>query len=228
MNVTILLFDGLTALDAVGPYEVLSRVPGANLEFVAAEPGIKRTDNGGLLGLLAPRALAEVTATDVLVVPGGFGTRALMGDADLLEWIRTIHSTTTWTTSVCTGSLLLGAAGLLDGLPATTHWAAMKTLASTGAIPTASRVVEAGKILTAAGVSSGIDLALTLAARLAGDDVAQAIQLSIEYDPQPPFDSGSIEKAPAHVRAMVERAEASQGQARKKVSHAEASASPPR
>ncbi|HWW53516.1 MAG TPA: DJ-1/PfpI family protein [Acidimicrobiales bacterium] len=226
MNVTILLFDGLTALDAVGPYEVLWRVPGAELEFVAADPGIKRTDNGGLVGLLAPIALADVTATDVLVIPGGFGTRALMHDAALLEWIRAVHATTTWTASVCTGSLLLGAAGLLDGLPATTHWAAMDKLASTGAVPTASRVVEAGKILTAAGVSAGIDLALTLASRLAGDDVAQAIQLSIEYDPQPPFDSGSIEKAPARIRALVERKEASQSDPFNKVSEVAASATP--
>jgi putative intracellular protease/amidase len=227
MNVTILLFDGLTALDAVGPYEVLWRVPGARVEFVAAEPGIKRTDNGGLLGLLAPRALAEATATDVLVVPGGFGTRALMRDAALLDWIRTIHETTTWTASVCTGSLLLGAAGLLGGLPATTHWAAMDTLASTGAIPTSSRVVETGKILTAAGVSAGIDLALTLAARLAGEDVARAIQLSIEYDPQPPFDSGSVLTAPAHIRAMVQRSEAAQTDPLAGVSDSAPPASPP-
>jgi putative intracellular protease/amidase len=210
MNVTILLFDGLTALDAVGPYEVLWRVPGATLEFVAVAPGIKHTDNGGLLGLVATRAIADVRATDVLVVPGGFGTRQLMKDEPLLGWIRGIHATTTFTTSVCTGSLLLGAAGLLDGRPATTHWAAMDLLATTGAIPTDERVVRSGKIFTAAGVSSGIDLALTLAGLLVGDVAAQAIQLSIEYDPQPPFDSGSVAKASPEVRALVERCEASQ------------------
>ncbi|HWW53767.1 MAG TPA: DJ-1/PfpI family protein [Acidimicrobiales bacterium] len=223
MNVTILLFDGLTALDAVGPYEVLWRVPGATLEFVAAEPGVKYTDNGGLLGLVATKSLAEVAATDVLLVPGGFGTRQLMKDEALLGWIRAIHETTTFTTSVCTGSLLLGAAGLLEGLAATTHWAAMDLLATTGAVPTDERVVQSGKIFTAAGVSSGIDLALTLAALLAGDQAAQAIQLSIEYDPQPPFDSGSVAKASPEVRAMVTRSEASQKPA---VSGAAGSATP--
>ena len=130
------------------------------------------------------------------MVPGGFGTRALMTPNPLLDWIRTAHETTQWTTSVCTGSLLLGAAGLLRGLEATTHWTVMDELRGLGAKPTARRVVEQGKIVTAAGVSSGIDMALMLAARIAGAEVAQMIQLGIEYDPQPPFDAGSPEKAP--------------------------------
>jgi transcriptional regulator GlxA family with amidase domain len=135
------------------------------------------------------------------MVPGGFGTRALMTPNPLLDWIRAAHQTSQWTTSVCTGSLLLGAAGLLRGLEATTHWTVLDQLAALGARPTSRRVVEQGKIVTAAGVSAGIDMALTLAARIAGDEVAQAIQLGIEYDPQPPFDAGSPDKAP---RAIVE------------------------
>ncbi len=154
---------------------------------------------------MADASFDEVTAADILVVPGGFGTRPLMKDAAHLDWVRAVHETTTWTTSVCTGSLLLGAAGLLDGLDATTHWASYDVLASTGAIPTAERVVERGKIITAAGVSSGIDMALTLTAHIGGDDMAKAIQLSIEYDPQPPFDCGSPAKAGRRVRRVVAR-----------------------
>ena len=198
MDVAIPLYDRFTALDAIGPYEVLSRLPGATVRFVAAQPGPVRTDNG-MLEVTADHALADVPAPDVLVVPGGIGTRELLEDPDLIPWIRQVHETSTWTTSVCTGSLLLGAAGLLDGLEATTHWAAMEYLERFGARPTQRRVVEQGKVITAAGVSSGIDMALALAAHIAGDDVAQVIQLYIEYDPQPPFDSGSLATAPGHV-----------------------------
>jgi putative intracellular protease/amidase len=199
MEIAIPIFDRLTALDAVGPYEVLSRLPGARVRFVAQEPGPKQTETG-MLTLTAEAALEDVPSPDVLVVPGGFGTRPLMEDEAMLDWIRGVHETSQWTTSVCTGSLLLAAAGLLDGLEATTHWGALDMLAQYGAKPTKKRVVEQGKIITAAGVSSGIDMALTLAARIAGDEVAEAIQLSIEYDPQPPFDSGSLEKAPEGVK----------------------------
>jgi putative intracellular protease/amidase len=199
MEIAIPIFDRLTALDAVGPYEVLSRLPDARVVFVAQEPGPKQTETR-MLTLTAEASLADVPSPDVLVVPGGFGTRPLMEDEGMLDWIRGVHESSQWTTSVCTGSLLLAAAGLLDGLEATTHWGALDMLAQYGAKPTKKRVVEQGKIITAAGVSSGIDMALTLAARIAGDEVAQAIQLSIEYDPQPPFDSGSLEKAPESVK----------------------------
>ena len=202
MQTAILLYPALTALDAIGPYDVLSRIPDMDVVFVARETGEYRTDQGSL-GLIADAAFADVTAPDVLVVPGGFGTRPLMNDRDHLDWIRHVHATTTWTTSVCTGSLLLGASGLLEGLDATTHWASYDALASTGALPTAERVVQQGKIITAAGVSSGIDMALQLCAHLAGDDVARAIQLSIEYDPQPPFDCGSPAKAPEELVALL-------------------------
>ena len=198
MDIAIPLFDGITALDAIGPYEVLSRLPGARVRFVAETPGPKRTDNKQLT-LIADEALSVVPHPEIIMVPGGFGTRRLMTPNPLLDWIRTAHETSQWTTSVCTGSLLLGAAGLLKGLEATTHWAAMDDLAGLGARPTHQRMVFQGKIVTAAGVSSGIDMALTLAARIAGDEYAQTIQLGIEYDPEPPFASGSPKKAPPHI-----------------------------
>jgi len=206
MDVAIPLYDRFTALDAVGPYEVLSRLPGATVHFVATEPGPVTTETG-MLTMSADRALSDLPHPDVVVVPGGLGTRALLDDETTLDWIRTAHETSRYTTSVCTGALLLGAAGILEGLEATTYWTERETLRRFGATPTTRRVVEQGKVITAAGVSSGIDMALTLTARLAGDQVAQAIQLAIEYDPQPPFDTGSPEKAPPELvdglRAMI-------------------------
>jgi putative intracellular protease/amidase len=207
MDIAIPLFDRFTALDAIGPYETLSRLPGARVTFLAADPGLIATDNG-MLKIVAEAALDDMPNPDIVVVPGGIGSRAMMNDTKLISWVRTAHETTQWTCSVCTGSLVLGAAGLLEGLEATTHWMAMEMLASTGARPTGRRVVEQGKIITAAGVSSGIDMGLTLAAKIAGDVVAQAIQLGIEYDPQPPFDAGSPEKAPEEVIAMCRGVEA--------------------
>ena len=202
MQIVIPLFDRFTALDAVGPYEVLSRLPDTEVTFVAAERGPVRNDSRSL-ALVADRSLAEVTEADVLVVPGGPGTRAMLDDPALIEWVRRLHTTTQWTTSVCTGALVLGAAGVLQGLRATTHWLQLERLAEFGAVPTGERVVIEGKVMTAAGVSSGIDMALSLAARVAGDDVAQAIQLGIEYDPQPPFNSGSTATAPPEIVSLV-------------------------
>ena len=211
MEIAILLFERLTALDAVGPYEVLSRLPGAEVKFVAAEPGPKETETRSL-ALVAEHSLADVDEPEIMVIPGGFGTRALLDDVQLLGWIRAAHETSTWTTSVCTGSLLLGAAGVLRGIRATSHWAAVDRLAEFGATPVRERVVQEGKVVTAAGVSAGIDMALRLAERVAGEDMAKAIQLGIEYDPDPPFDTGSPDKAPAHLvealRSLLERAEA--------------------
>ena len=202
MLITIPIYDRFTALDAVGPYEVLSRLPGAEVVFVAEEAGPVRTDTRALT-LVAERALADVDACDVVVVPGGPGTREMLQPQPLHDWLRAIDATTQWTTSVCTGALLLGAAGLLDGLEATTHWSALDTLATLGARPTERRVVPQGKVVTAAGVSAGIDMALWLAAQIAGDEVAKAIQLGIEYDPQPPFDSGSVAKASPETKELV-------------------------
>jgi len=208
MDIAIPIFDDLTALDAVGPYEVLSRLPDARVSFVATEPGPKRTENG-MLALVADRSLADLPEPDVLVVPGGFGTRGLMHDELFLDWIRHVHDHSIWTTSVCTGSLVLAAAGLLDGLEATTHWLQTELLKPYGARPVSQRVVRSGKIITAAGVSSGIDMALMLAAEIAGDKWAQGIQLGIEYDPQPPFGAGSPHTAPPEVVELV-RARADQ------------------
>ena len=202
MQIAILIFDGLTALDAIGPYEVLSRVPGAEVRFVGKQQGPKRTDTGGL-GLEADLAISELPRPEVVLIPGGAGSRRLMEDPEVLDWVRTVHGDSTWTTSVCTGALVLGAAGILDGKRATTHWAFLDRLAQLGANPVAERVVEDGKVVTAAGVSAGIDMALTLAGRLAGDQVAQAIQLGIEYDPQPPFDTGSPAKAPPELIELI-------------------------
>jgi len=198
MEIAILLFDRLTALDAIGPYEVLSRIPGSIVKFVGKQAGTFRTDVGSL-ALIADYSLDEVTSPDIFVVPGGPGQTALMDDEAILNWIRRAHETSKWTASVCTGSLLLGAAGLLKGLKATSHWLAYDALGQLGAEPTAERVVVEGKIITAAGVSAGIDMALTLVAKECGDAVAQSIQLGIEYDPQPPFDAGSPAKAPAEI-----------------------------
>lgn len=205
MEIAILIFDGFTALDAVGPYEVLSRLPGATVRFVATEAGPKRTENG-FLGLVADDALPGVATPDVVVVSGGMGSRTALADERILGWVRAAHAASRWTTSVCTGSLILGAAGILRGLKATTHWRSLERLREFGAEPVSERVVEQGRVITAAGVSSGIDMALRLAELIAGRDVAQAIQLSMEYDPQPPFDAGSPRKAPTHVRELVERA----------------------
>jgi len=202
MLIAIPIFDRITALDAVGPYEVLSRVPGAEVRFVGLRSGVHRTDQGSL-GLVADATLDEVPAPEVVLVPGGIGTRDLLGEGPLLDWVRAAHQTSQWTTSVCTGSLVLGAAGLLRGLEATTHWSVLELLAEFGAVPVQRRVVEQGKVITAAGVSAGIDMALLLAARLAGDEVAQLIQLGIEYDPEPPFRSGSTRTAPPEILARA-------------------------
>jgi transcriptional regulator GlxA family with amidase domain len=206
VRIAILIFDRLTALDAIGPYEVLSRLPGAELSFVAKEAGMKRTDTGAL-GLNADRTLDQLTDPDVVLVPGGEGNRPLLADDEVLDWLRAAHRTTTWTTSVCTGALVLGAAGILDGLRATTHWAFRERLREFGAEPVAERTVTEGKVITAAGVSAGIDMALVLANEVAGEQVAQAIQLGIEYDPDPPFDAGSPEKAPAELVEFVRNLE---------------------
>ncbi|MFD9324250.1 DJ-1/PfpI family protein [Streptomyces sp. NPDC060065] len=198
MQIAIVLFDRFTALDAVGPYETLGRLPGAEVVFVAEQTGPVRTDTGNL-ALTADKTLAEVEHPDIVVVPGGPGQTPQMENQALLDWLRAADATSTWTTSVCTGSLLLAAAGLLDGRRATSHWLALDFLKQFGAEPTGERVVFDGKYVTAAGVSAGIDMGLTLLGRIAGDEHAQAVQLLTEYDPQPPYDAGSPQKAPAHL-----------------------------
>ena len=199
MNIAILLYEGVTALDAIGPYETLTLLPDAKVQFVAKEVGPKRTDSGAL-ALTADYSFADIDRADVVVIPGSANsTRVVMNDGETLEWLRGINSTTQWTTSVCSGALILGAAGLLQGLKATTHWIALDMLRMFGAEPVRQRVVHEGKIITAAGVSAGIDMALYLAGEIAGADTAQMIQLIMEYDPKPPFDAGSLAKASAPV-----------------------------
>ena len=194
MNITIFLYDDMTALDAVGPYEGLSRIPGAKVAFVAREKGLITTDTG-FLRLSADRSIGQVCETDILLIPGGKGSRQVLAQPDVIDWVREIHQTTRFTTSVCTGALVLGAAGLLQGLKATTYWSVLGMLEKFGAEPLTERFVEQGKIITAAGVSAGIDMALWLVGVIGGIELAQAIQLGIEYDPQPPFDTGSPSKA---------------------------------
>ena len=203
MNIAILLFDRLAALDAVGPYEVLSRLPGAKVTFVAEEPGEKRTDTGSL-GLTADASLTELEHPEILIVPGGPGQVALMDDGPVHEWLRTAHETSQWTCSVCTGSLILAAAGLLKGKRATSNWQALDELRGFDDVEVVpERVVFDGRLATAAGVTAGLDMALSLAAKVANVQVAQAIQLGIEYDPQPPFDAGSPRTAPAEIVEVV-------------------------
>ena len=198
VQVAILIFEQLTALDAIGPYEVLRSVPGWEVKFVGPEKGPVRTDSGAL-GLNADFSLEEVTEADIVLVPGGEGNRPLMTDETVLTWLRDLDRQTKWTTSVCTGSLVLGAAGLLEGKRATSHWLFREQLREFGAEPVEERFVEDGKTITAAGVSAGIDMALHLVGREVGPEVAQAVQLGIEYDPQPPYDAGAPAKAPAPI-----------------------------
>jgi transcriptional regulator GlxA family with amidase domain len=204
MQIAILSFDDITVLDAVGPYEVLSRIPGATVSWVSSTPGLKKAKGG--LTLMADCSLADVPNPQIVLVPGGSGVDEVMKDPSVIQWIRTAHKTSLFTTAVCTGTLVLGAAGLLRGLKATTHWNYRERLAEFGAEALSERVVREGKIVTAAGVSAGIDMALRLVQWMAGDNAAQAIQLGIEYDPAPPFDSGSPEKAPPEVLDMVKKA----------------------
>lgn len=204
LQVAIPLFPRFTALDGIGPYEVLQRIPSIEVTFVGHERGELRSENG-MLGIIADAAFEELSEPDVVVFPGGIGTRDLEHDERVLEWVRHAHTTTRFTTSVCTGSLVLGAAGLLTDLTATTHWSCYGELEAHGAVPTPQRVVEHldRRIITAAGVSSGIDMALRLAELLVDRTAAQAAQLMIEYDPQPPFDCGALANADDAIMARV-------------------------
>lgn len=200
MEIAILLYDNITALDAIGPYEVLSRVPGATVRFVASTAGLKRADRG--LGLHADLSLDEAPRPDIVLVPGSSDPREALADAPMLAWLRDVHATATWTTSVCSGSILLGAAGILAGRRATSHWMALDALAPMGATPVSERIVVDGSVMTAAGVSAGIDMALRLAALLDGDETGRALQLAIEYEPEPPFDV-TMRNASADLRAVA-------------------------
>jgi len=202
MEIAILVYPRFTALDAVGPYEVFSRLPGARVTFVAEHAQAYRTDTGQL-ALLADATLDELPTPEMLIVPGGPGQAAMMEDGPVHAWLRAADAGSTWTASVCTGSLILAAAGLLVDKRATSNWQALDELRGLGVEVVPERVVFDGKYATSAGVTAGLDMALALAAKIAGEQVAQAIQLGIEYDPQPPFDAGSPEKAPAEIVEAV-------------------------
>ena len=208
MKIVILLYPGLTVLDAIGPYEILGQLPKTEILFVAKEKGNIKADTG-FLELVASHSISDIDQCDILLIPGGGGSKNVRKDQTILDWIRKIHPTTHYTTSVCNGSLILGAAGLLKGSTATTYWADEKRLQLYGATYRNERWVQEGKIITAAGVSAGIDMALMLVAKFAGDDMAKMIQLGVEYDPQPPFDCGSVKKSdPAHVALLIKHHEA--------------------
>jgi putative intracellular protease/amidase len=202
VDIAIFIYDRFTAMDAVGPYEVLSRLPDAKLTFVAEQAGPVRTDTRAL-ALTADATIAQTHAPDIVLVPGGPGQAALMDDGPVHDWLRAVHATSTWTTSVCTGSLILAAAGLLEGKRATSNWQALEELRALGVDVVDERVVFDGKVVTSAGVTAGIDMALRMAARIGGDELAQAIQLGIEYDPDPPFQSGSPRTAPPAIVEAV-------------------------
>ena len=201
-TVGLVLYPQFTALDIVGPFQTLVDVPGLDVFFVAADRG-PVVDHTGRLTLQAARSFDEVESLDVLVVPGGFADRGIDSTNDVVQFVKKIHPTTTWTTSVCTGSIYLAHAGILNGLNATTHWASYDRLRELGAFPTEQRVIQEGKIITAAGVSAGIDMGLTLVAALEGEEMAKMIQLAIEYDPQPPFDSGAPSKVSPEFKKFV-------------------------
>jgi transcriptional regulator GlxA family with amidase domain len=213
LKIALLLFDDVVALDAVGPYEVLGVLGGVDFTFVAKTKGPVRAARGGL-GLIADASIDEVDAADILLVPGGPGAEVVQRDAETLDWVRRIHENSTWTCSACTGSLILGAAGILDGRRATTHWASLERLAGYGSVALRQRVVIDDGIVTGAGVSAGIDMGLVMAALLRGEDAAQTVQLHLEYDPKPPFNAGSPATAPAHItEAVMSRLRAVQGRA---------------
>lgn len=213
MKIAILLYPNFTALDAIGPYEMLAHIPGNTVSFVAKDKGLIAADSG-VLKIEATHSIDEIDSCDILIIPGGHGEFAVRDDEKTITWIQKIHETTRFTTSVCTGSMLLAKAGVLEGLNATSHWAAEKWLPEFGATYQAERWVEEGKIITAAGVSAGMDMALYLIAKIFGEDAAKTVQLATEYDPLPPFDSGSVAKAnPQAVTRILQLFEASRAAA---------------
>ncbi len=202
-QIAFVAYPGFTALDMIGPYEVLRNLPGAEVRFVWHESGPITADSGVLV-IGATHSLTETPSPDLILVPGGPSTPVHARDEALLDWLRQAHQTATWTTSVCSGSVILAAAGLLTGRRATSHWLTVPALKAFGAIPVGDeRIVREDNLVTCAGVSAGLDLALWLAGEIGGEGRARAIQLAIEYDPQPPFDSGHLSKASATTKAAA-------------------------
>lgn len=200
LEIAILLFDDYAALDVVGPYEVLSKIPNSTIHMVAVKPGLYKDAKG--LQISADYSLKEIMSPDILIIPGGFGIDSLLNNQEVIEWVQNVHKTSRWTVSVCSGALLLGAAGILKDCKATTHWNRKAQLAKYGVNVQNERYIKDGKIITSAGVSAGIDMSLYLLSLVVSENFAKAIQLGIEYDPKPPFDAGSPEKAP---KEMVDR-----------------------
>ena len=207
MHIGILIFPAVTQLDATGPAQVLARTPGATLHMIWKTRDPVKTDAG--FSIVPTTTFADCPQLDVICIPGGAGQIDLMNDAETLSFVAAQGAKARYVTSVCTGSLVLGAAGLLNGYKSACHWASRDLLAAFGAIPVAERVVRDRNRFSGGGVTAGIDFGLTLLAELAGDEVAQSVQLGLEYDPQPPFQSGSPEKAgaerTARVRAQMEK-----------------------
>jgi transcriptional regulator GlxA family with amidase domain len=206
MQIAIVLYHGMTALDAIGPYEVLRAIPDSEIRFVSNESGPIVTDSKVLV-LGATHSYGETPRPDIILVPGSEAdTATAMADSELISWLQQVHPTTTWTCSVCSGALVLAAAGILKGHPATTHWFAQRFLAAWGvqAQPD-KRIVRSGKILTAAGVSAGIDLGLWMVGEICGQERAEVTQLTLEYDPRPPYDAGHVSKASETVRKIAEK-----------------------
>ena len=201
MEIAVLIFDNINALDVAGPCEVLSKIPETVVKFVSKETGPKLTDIG--IKFTADYILEQIEGPEIILIPGGAGIELVVEDNNVLKWINQRHKTSTWTVSVCTGALLLGKAGILEGLDATTHWMRLPSLKEFGAKPQKKRVVIDGKVITSAGVSAGIDMALSLTELIAGETTAKAIQLALEYDPAPPFDAGSPDKAPKEILELL-------------------------
>ena len=202
-TIGFLLFEDLTQLDFTGPLQFLSRIPGSQTVLIAKSEGPVRTDCGPFI--LPTHTLDTAPDLDLLCVPGGFGVDAVMQDSEQIDFVRRQGEQARYVTSVCTGAFILGAAGLLKGVRATTHWRYHDHLAAFGAEPVQARVVRDGNLFTGGGVTAGIDFAFTIAMEIAGETVAQAIQLGLEYDPHPPVDSGAPDKAPKRVRGAVEQ-----------------------
>lgn len=201
MEIAVLIFDNVNALDVAGPCEILSKIPGTAIKYISKVTGPKLTDIG--VKFTADYTVEQIKEPEILLVPGGSGIESFAHDSEVLTWISQKHKTSKWTASVCTGAVLLGMAGILDGLNATTHWMRLESLKDFGARPQKKRVVIDGKVITSAGVSAGIDMALYLTELISGETTAKAIQLALEYDPAPPFDAGSPEKAPKEILELV-------------------------
>ncbi|PWF55015.1 DJ-1/PfpI family protein [Massilia glaciei] len=211
MHMAVVLFDGYTALDIIGGYEVLANIPGMKVDFAAVDKGLVAADTGRL-GIVAYKRLDDIGATDLLYIPGGPGVRSAIADAALMDHVRRLHASASWTVSVCNGAEILGAAGLIDGKEVTTNWFARDRVRAYGATVLEKRFHRDGTIVTGAGVSASIDAALYLAALIGGEELSRILQLGIEYYPAPPFGSSTPDLQPARAKQIIEGVEKSASQ----------------